>query len=80
MYRNAERKEGLCIVKSLVARVTCTNKLLGAGSQMRYMASSATPVLVQGRTTDTAPAEQGAAGSLSISDEQGNTAQASNQV
>lgn len=44
------------------------------------MASSAMPVLVQGRPTDTAPAEQVAAGSLSTDDEQGAAAKASNQV
>lgn len=63
-----------------MARVSCTDNVLSAGSQVLYMASSATPVLVQGRATDMAPADQVAAGSLSTDDEQGTTAQASNQV
>ena len=80
IHSNDEREGGLSTVKSSVARVVCNNNLLSAGSQVRYVASSAMPVLVQGHAKDIAPADQGAAGSLGADDEQGATAQASNQV
>ena len=77
---NDEQRETFAQSKRLCGDVELQQQCAGAGSQVRYMASSAMPLLVQGRATDTAPSEQVAAGSLSSYNEQCATAQASNQV
>lgn len=59
--------------------VSCTTGWLGAGSQVQYMASSATPLLVHG-LSDTGSAEEPAAGHLTTDAEQGALAQPSSQV
>lgn len=57
-----------------------SGSMLGAGSQVRYMASSPSPLLVQGHAPDTAASGQPTPASHSVDTEQGDTAHATDQV